>query len=165
MNAAMNHKSEYLPKAGHNPTARVMAEKGCFFMQKNTKRTIIALVALCVLVIGLFTVYQFLRPKATQGAKTINIEIIVNDKTVAAYELNTDAEYLRQALEEKNLIKGDESAFGLYVKTVDGISADENNQEWWCFTKGGEQMMTGVDDTPINDGDSYEITFMVGYDV
>lgn len=133
-------------------------------MQKNTKKTVIALIALCVLVVGMFVAYQLVRPKAVQGAKTINVEIFAADKSVAAYELNTDAEYLRQALEEKQLILGDDSAFGLYVKTVDGITADESNLEWWCFTKGGEQMMTGVDDTTISDGDSYEITLMVGYD-
>ena len=38
-----------------------------------------------------------------------------------------------------------------------------DNQEWWCFTKGGEMLMTGVDDTMIADGEQYEATFTVGW--
>lgn len=133
-------------------------------MQKNTRNTIIALVALCVFAAGFFGVYQIMRPKATEGAKAIQVEIVIAGESVKTYDLNTDAEYLRQALEEKNLIQGDESAFGLYVKTVDGVTADESNQEWWCFTKDGGQLMTGVDDTPVADGDHFEAVLMVGYD-
>ena len=61
------------------------------------------------------------------------------------------------------LIAGDESEYGLFVKTVDGETADDANQEWWCFTKGGEMLMTGVDDTMIADGEQYEATLTVGW--
>lgn len=77
--------------------------------------------------------------------------------------ISTDAEFLRGALEQENLIAGDESQYGLFVKTVNGITADDANQEWWCFTKGGETLFTGVDTTPIADGDKFEITLTVGY--
>jgi len=50
------------------------------------------------------------------------------------------------------------------VTTVDGESADSAKQEWWCFSENGEMLSTGVDDTPIADGESYEITLTVGYD-
>ena len=75
----------------------------------------------------------------------------------------TDAENLRGALEEQKLIEGTESEYGLYVLTVDGETADEGAQQWWCFTKGGEMLMTGVDDTMIADGESYEITLTTGW--
>ena len=55
------------------------------------------------------------------------------------------------------------SDYGLYVVTVDGETADEAQQQWWCFTKGGEMLMTGVDDTMIADGDAYEITLTTGW--
>ena len=38
-----------------------------------------------------------------------------------------------------------------------------DNQEWWCFTKNGETLMTGVDDTMIADGEHYEATLTVGW--
>ena len=46
----------------------------------------------------------------------------------------------------------------------DGETAEESAQEWWKLTKGGEMVNTGVDATPIADGDAFELTFMVGYD-
>ena len=46
---------------------------------------------------------------------------------------------------------------------MDGVTADDANQEWWCFTKGGKMLETGVDSTPIADGDTFEITLTQGY--
>ena len=68
------------------------------------------------------------------------------------------------ALDEQKLIEGTESEYGIYIKTVDGITANEENQEWWCITKGGETLFTGADTTPIADGDHFELTLTVGYD-
>ena len=61
------------------------------------------------------------------------------------------------------LLEGEEGQYGLYVKSVNGITADEANQEWWCLTKGGEDVMTGVDMTPVEDGAAYEFTLTVGW--
>ena len=96
------------------------------------------------------------------GEKTITVEIILPDETVT-HTITTEAEYLRGALEEKSLVAGEESQFGLFVKTVAGVTVDESKQEWWNFTKAGEALFTGVDTTPIADGDKFEITFTVGY--
>lgn len=79
------------------------------------------------------------------------------------FSFSTDAEFLRQALEEQKLVEGEESQYGLYVKTVNGVTADEAKEEWWCFTKDGEDVMTGVDSTPVADGDHFEITLKTGY--
>ncbi len=97
------------------------------------------------------------------GTKTITVDIVLADGTTTTHTLTTDAEFLRGALEEKELIAGDESEYGLFVKTVNGVTINEANQEWWCFTKGGETLFTGVDTTPIADGDKFEITLTVGY--
>ena len=66
-------------------------------------------------------------------------------------------------LEQEGLVAGEESEYGLFVKTVDGYTADDSNQEWWCFTKNGESLTTGVDTTPIADGEHFEATLTVGY--
>ena len=50
------------------------------------------------------------------------------------------------------------------MTTVDGESADSAKQEWWCFSKDGEMLSTGIDGTHIADGESYEITLTVAYD-
>ncbi len=102
-------------------------------------------------------------PTATAGSKEITVTVTHADESVNTFNLATDAEYLRGALEEQDLIAGVESEFGLYVLTVDGETADDTNQEWWSFTMGGEMLMTGVDSTPIADGDAYEITLVIGW--
>ena len=97
-----------------------------------------------------------------QGAKTIVVTIINGDETVEK-TIQTEAEFLRGALDQENLIQGQEQQYGLYVLSVNGITADESLQQWWCFTKGGETLNTGVETTPIADGDAFEATLMTGW--
>jgi len=127
--------------------------------EKQTKKTAVLVTAgFLALALLLAAAYLFLRPDTTVGAKTIHVTVVTAERDDKTFDLRTDALYLRQALEEQDLIAGEEGAFGLYVKTVDGVTADESRQEWWCFTKGGQELFTGVNDTPIEDGDSFEIT-------
>ena len=49
------------------------------------------------------------------------------------------------------------------MTTVNGVTVDDSKQQWWCFTQDGEMLMTGVDTTPIADGDHFEITLTEGY--
>ena len=46
---------------------------------------------------------------------------------------------------------------------VDGETVDDANQEWWCLTKGGEMWNYGAYATELSNGDTYELTFTVGY--
>ncbi len=96
-----------------------------------------------------------------EGATTITVEVTAEDKTVT-FTIHTDGTTLRQALEENSLIAGDESDYGLYVKTVDGMTADyDADGLYWAFYKSGEYLMTGVDTTEIADGEQYELVCTV----
>ncbi len=114
-------------------------------MQKQTKIIIAVVVALALLAGAFATVWFLTRPEPETGAKALHIDIVADGETTPL-DFRTDALYLRQALEEQALIKGEESTYGLMVKTVNGRTADEAQQEWWCFTKGGEEIFTGVDE-------------------
>lgn len=96
-------------------------------------------------------------------AKEITFQVVHADGTTKDFTINTTADNLREALESEGLIAGEESSYGLFVKTVDGETVDDANQEWWCLTKGGQMWNYGVDDTEISDGDAFEFTFTVGY--
>ena len=51
---------------------------------------------------------------------------------------------------------GDEGEYGLYVKTVNGITADyDKDGAYWAFYVNGEYASSGVDSTPIAEGESY----------
>lgn len=131
---------------------------------KNNKKTIIAIAVAAVLIAAFIACYFAFAQKADAGEKNITVQVVHADGSAAEWEINTDSENLRGALEQEDLIDGDDSGETLFVTTVDGYTADSAKEEWWCFTKGGEMMMTGVDDTMIADGDKYEITLTVGYD-
>lgn len=131
---------------------------------KKSSKIIIALVVLAALIVGAFALYNAYMPDGVSGEKHIAVEIIHGDGSTKDIAIITDSENLRGALEqEEGLIAGDDSDFGLFVTTVDGETADSALEQWWCFTKDGEMLITGVDDTMIQDGEHYEITFTVGW--
>ena len=132
-------------------------------MSKKTRNIIIAVAVLLVLVIGALVLFNQNKPAAQQGDKNITVIVVHGDESQKEFAINTSSENLRGALEEQKLVEGSDSEYGLYVITVDGETADEAAQQWWCFTKGGEMLMTGVDDTMIADGESYEITLTTGW--
>ena len=132
-------------------------------MNKQTRNVIIAAALLLVLVIGAVLIWNANKPEAQAGDKALVVSVVHGDESSKDFSFSTDAENLRTALEEQKLIEGAEGEYGLYVTKVDGEEADEAQQQWWCFTKGGEMLMTGVDDTMIADGESYEITLTTGW--
>ena len=91
---------------------------------------------------------------------TITLEVIGPDGSSKEHSVKTDSsKNLRQALEGAGLISGEESQYGLYVKVVDGITADYDvDGSWWSLTKDGV-LTNGVDSTPIADGDHFEFTY------
>lgn len=129
----------------------------------SKKKKIIAVIALLVLIAAAAAAWLLLRPTGAAGGKEISVQVIHADGSEKSFSIQTDAEYLRGALEQEGLVSGSESEYGLFVTTVDGETADDSLQQWWCFTKGGETLMTGVDDTPIADGERYEITLTEGW--
>ena len=92
-----------------------------------------------------------------EGASTITVEVTAGDRTVA-FTVHTDAENLRAALEPLGLIAGEESEFGLFIKSVNGISADyDADGFYWALYVDGEYASTGVDTTPVTGGGSYAL--------
>lgn len=90
-----------------------------------------------------------------EGSMTITLAVTAEEKTVN-FTIHTDAGYLRGALEENGLVAGEESEFGLYVKTVNGMTADyDADGAWWALYIGEELAPTGVDSTPVTDGAGY----------
>jgi len=132
----------------------------------HTKRHIRSFAALlCIVLIAAAVLFTGCGKAETQtGEKTITVEIIVEGMDTVTKTITTDAEFLRGALEEEEgLLAGEESQYGLFVKTVNGVTVDDAKQQWWCITKGGADVFTGVETTPIADGDKFEITLKTGY--
>ena len=131
-------------------------------MSKNAKK-IIAVTVLLVLVAAAALAYMAFGPKANAGSKIIEVTVIHGDESQKSFTIRSDAESLREALESEGLIEGEDGPYGIYILTVDGETADESQQQWWCITKGGETVTTGAEDTMIAHGDKYEITLKTGW--
>ena len=139
-------------------------------MSKKTK-TILAVVLLLVVVAAVAGAYflwgspaQKRAAEAADAGKThITFVVVHGDGSEKEFAIATDEVTLRGALEQEKLIEGNESEWGLYVLTVDGETADEAQQQWWCLTNDGEMTATGVDDTVIADGEHYEFTLTTGW--
>ncbi len=135
-------------------------------MKKSTK-IVIAVVAAVVVIAAFIGIYLAFGPKTAQGAKAITVEVVDNNRESVTYETRTDAEYLRQALEELDdatdfAIAGEEADYGLYVTTVNGITADYDvDGAYWSIYVNGEYGMNGVDTQPVADGDTYSIVYEV----
>ena len=94
-----------------------------------------------------------------EGSKTIAVEVKAEEKSVT-FTVKTDAETVGAALLENNLIAGDEGEYGLYVKVVNGITADYDvDQSYWAFYLNGEYATSGVDTTAITEGAHYELVY------
>lgn len=94
-----------------------------------------------------------------EGKATVEVELTVNENNVT-FTIKTDKTTLGDALTEHGLIEGEEGAYGLYVKKVNGITADYDvDKTYWAFYKDGVALLTGVDSTDISDGEHYEIVY------
>jgi amino acid transporter len=139
--------------------------------QKNLKKSIIATIVSLVVIAVMVFVYVNTRPQpadkadteGASGSKAITVQVVVPEEETKEYVIKTDADFLHQALDQEKLIEGKDSEYGFFITSVNGRLADDSKQEWWCITKGGEDVFTGVDETPVLDGDQFEITLKVGY--
>lgn len=89
--------------------------------------------------------------------KSISFEIVYEDKTSKKIELETNKDTLALALEEAGIIEYQPS--GMYT-VIDSVTADfSKDGAWWCITRNGEMLNSGMNDLYIKDGESYEATY------
>ncbi len=131
--------------------------------RKSAVKLLLAVLVIAAIAAIMFLVYDRFQPEGTKGAKEIVVEVFIPDEKAKEFTIQTDAEFLRQALEQEQIVSGTESEYGLFIQTAAGRTVDASKQEWWCITKDQEQVMTGVDSTPIADGDHFELTLTTGY--
>ena len=91
---------------------------------------------------------------------SITVDVVGSDGNTTSFPIKTSASTLRGALEQENLVQGDEGAYGLYIKTVNGELADYNvNGAYWAVYIGDEMAMTGVDGIELVEGGLYKLVY------
>ena len=93
------------------------------------------------------------------GAKTVVVEVKAGEQAVT-FTVKTDKDTVGAALLEHKLIAGDESEYGLYIKQVNGITADYDvDKSYWAFYIDGKYATSGADTTEIKEGVTYQFVY------
>lgn len=96
------------------------------------------------------------------GSKTLSVEVIDAEGQKVSFTVHTAKTTVGEALQELGIIDGDEGDYGLYIKSVNGITADyQKDGSYWAFYINGDYALTGADMTDIQEGVVY--TFRVEY--
>ena len=131
--------------------------------QKTSKKKIVlGLGCLAALIAVLAVVYGLFAAKPVAGSKDITIEVVNKAAESVVYELETDAEFLRQAMEEAEglTFDGTESEYGMMISTVNGEIADYSvDGSYWSFYVNEEYCNYGIDTQPVVDGDAFKIVY------
>lgn len=141
-------------------------------MKKTINRAFIAVISLVLILCfvscgakqidaeGLWADATYLKDtELGKGAKTLVCEVAVEDKKVT-FTVHTDKDTVGAALIEHGIVAGEEGQYGLYIKQVNGITADYDvDQSYWAFYINGEYAMTGADMTEIKEDAVYRFEY------
>ena len=129
---------------------------------KNKKMILVA-VALIACVAVMLGIFMATRPETTQGSKTVTVTVVHKDGSEKVFTCQTEEEFLGKVLVNENIVVGNYGEFGLYFDTADGEKADWNvDNGWWQVFVGEEAAITGADQIPIADGDTFKLVYTIG---
>ena len=90
------------------------------------------------------------------GETSFVFNVVDTEGKETSFEVHTDKETVGEALTDCELIAGENGPYGLYVKTVNGVTLDyDKDGKYWAFYIGDELAPTGVDSTIITEGSVY----------
>lgn len=91
-----------------------------------------------------------------KGSTKFTFKATDADGKTTVFNVSTDKTIVGEALQDAGLISGEEGQYGLYVKTVNGITLDyDKDGMYWAFYINDEMAPTGVDMTEIKPGEVY----------
>ena len=91
-----------------------------------------------------------------EGNTVFYFHVVDGEGKETKFEIHTDKTTVGAALIELGLIEGDEGDYGLYVKKVNGITADYDvDGTYWALYEGDNYAMQGVELTEIQPGATY----------
>lgn len=127
----------------------------------QNKKLIIGLAAVLAVIAAAFSIiFITMKPEAQKGEKNITVTVVFKDKTEKEFKIDTDAEYLGDALLEEKIVTEEEykNGGGMYTYIADERADYNLDKSWWCLSVDGEMATVGINEQPIADGDSFEIT-------
>lgn len=114
------------------------------------KKVILTLIAILILLIGVFGIKMINDKNIEQGSKTITINIVSKaDNLNKVEKIKTDEEKLGPVLEQRGFNIED----GMVLK-IDDIDLSNSNSEYWHISVNGEDAQVGVNSMIIKNGDT-----------
>lgn len=98
-------------------------------------------------------------------ADAVSFTVVVTDLegNETTFEYTSNAASVGEALVAEGLIEGHDTEYGLYIDTVNGITADwDTDQTYWAFYINGEYATTGIDGTEITADTTYGLILTKG---
>lgn len=90
------------------------------------------------------------------GAVSFTTSVTGKGGKAISFTVHTDKETVGEALLELGIIAGDTTEYGLYVKSVNGETADyDTDGAYWAFYIGDQYAPVGVDMASIEEGATY----------
>ncbi len=129
---------------------------------KTKLKRILAASVFALLIAALAITYAVFGEKAVSGSKAITITVVNSAAEETVYSVQTDALYLRQAMDECEGLtySGSEGPYGLMIDTVNGERAVyAENGAYWGFSVNGQYCNYGIDEQPVEDGDAFVIAY------
>ena len=95
----------------------------------------------------------------SEGKNTVTVEVKAGEQSIK-FTVNTDKDTVGAALMEHKLIDGDQGDYGLYVKKVNGITADyDTDKAYWAFYVDDAYANAGIDQTKIEKDKLYRLEY------
>ena len=130
----------------------------------NKKKVILGSAVLAILIVAMALIWTNFREKPVEGSKEISIEVVNSKEKSEIYELKTDAQFLKEAMEEAKenglTFEGTDGDYGLMITTVNGERAVfEKDGAYWSFYVNDEYCNYGIAEQPVEDGDAFKIVY------
>lgn len=134
----------------------------------NKKKVILGCGIFVALILAMVLIWTNFRekpsePKKNETYKEVTIEVVNSKGESTVYEVKTEEQYLRGAMDdakEKGLeFSGDEGEYGLMIHTINGERAVYNEGAYWYFYVNDGECGYGVDEQPVKNGDAFKIVY------
>jgi hypothetical protein len=135
-------------------------------MKNFLKKAIVPISAIVLALIMIASYFLFVAPKATEGEKSITVEIVYAENNFT-YTVETDAETVYEVLVELDTVYEiklvtTDSVYGKYVSSLKGVSENDELGYYYTYSIKGIDFAGGISTQTIKNGDV--ITFKYSKD-
>lgn len=130
--------------------------------RKSDRKIIMGAVVLVVMIAAFLVIFNVFREKPVKGSKAITLEVLNQENQTSEYQIQTDAEFLRQVMEEAEgfTFEGEEGNYGFTLYTINGETHNWNmDGSYWAVYVNGEYCQYGIESQPVRDGDVYRFEY------